>query len=169
MKCMTSQEALTHIRYTGWASRKLLDAAKALPAELRDKNLGVSHESILATLAHTFFADSIWYKRMVDTSAAEPYPKEVPPFDQLDTRWRELLAKWEAWVETLSDAQLEETFHYQGWDGKDHESPRKHILSHVVNHATLHRGQVMAMFRQVGVKPPPTDLLYFHRELNPKE
>jgi uncharacterized damage-inducible protein DinB len=36
---------------------------------------------------------------------------------------------------------------------------------HVVNHATLHRGQVMGMLRQMGIDPPHTDLMNFYREL----
>jgi uncharacterized damage-inducible protein DinB len=31
---------------------------------------------------------------------------------------------------------------------------------HVVNHATLHRGQVVGMIRQLGIVPPSTDLLF---------
>jgi uncharacterized damage-inducible protein DinB len=37
-------------------------------------------------------------------------------------------------------------------------------MQHVVNHATLHRGQVVGMIRQLGVAPPPTDLLFYLME-----
>ena len=43
---MTAQEARMHIRYSGWASRKVLEAALALSAEDRVKPMSVSHESI---------------------------------------------------------------------------------------------------------------------------
>ena len=39
------------------------------------------------------------------------------------------------------------------------------VLFHIVNHATLHRGQVMAMLRQLGHVPPGTDYLFFHLNL----
>jgi uncharacterized damage-inducible protein DinB len=39
------------------------------------------------------------------------------------------------------------------------------IVTHVVNHATLHRGQIVAMLRQLGAKPPATDILWYYREL----
>jgi len=38
-------------------------------------------------------------------------------------------------------------------------------LTRKVNHATLHRGQVMSMLRQLGVKPPATDLIFYYRDL----
>jgi uncharacterized damage-inducible protein DinB len=34
-------------------------------------------------------------------------------------------------------------------------------MQHVVNHATLHRGQVVGMIRQLGLQPPAVDLLYY--------
>ena len=39
------------------------------------------------------------------------------------------------------------------------------LLLHVVNHATLHRGQVMGMIRQLGIAPPATDFLFFYRDV----
>jgi len=32
------------------------------------------------------------------------------------------------------------------------------------NHSTYHRGQVAAMLRQLGEKPPSTDLIRFYRQ-----
>ena len=38
-----------------------------------------------------------------------------------------------------------------------------------VNHATMHRGQIVGMIRQLGIEPPSTDLLfYLRREISPK-
>jgi uncharacterized damage-inducible protein DinB len=33
-----------------------------------------------------------------------------------------------------------------------------------VNHSTYHRGQIVTMLRQLGAKPPTTDLILFYRE-----
>ena len=42
-------------------------------------------------------------------------------------------------------------------------------MRHVANHATLHRGQVVGMIRQIGIDPPSTDLLfYLRRDISPK-
>ena len=42
-------------------------------------------------------------------------------------------------------------------------------MQHVANHATMHRGQVVGMVRQMGIEPPSTDLLfYLRREISPK-
>jgi uncharacterized damage-inducible protein DinB len=36
---------------------------------------------------------------------------------------------------------------------------------HLVNHATYHRGQVVAQLRQLGHAPPATDLVYWRGAL----
>ena len=161
---MTTEEALQHFQYTAWASHKLMDAVKDIPGDSLTKPLAVSHDSILGTLAHTFFADSIWYMRAVDPQWPRPNPKEVPPLDELTQRWTDLLQRWEAWIQTRTNEDLEGPVSYRLLDGTPFESKLKEVVLHVVNHGTLHRGQVVAMLRQVGVKPPATDLIFYYRE-----
>ena len=78
----------------------------------------------------------------------------------------DLLQKWISWADTLTDADIERVIEYKALDGKPLRTPLWQIILHVVNHATLHRGQAMAMLRQLGVKPPGTDLIYYYRELD---
>ncbi|HEV8140406.1 MAG TPA: DinB family protein, partial [Pyrinomonadaceae bacterium] len=42
-------------------------------------------------------------------------------------------------------------------------------MQHVANHATMHRGQIVGMIRQLGIEPPSTDLLFYLRsDISPK-
>jgi len=42
-------------------------------------------------------------------------------------------------------------------------------MQHVANHATLHRGQVVGLIRQLGIEPPSTDLLFYLRsDISPR-
>jgi uncharacterized damage-inducible protein DinB len=162
---MTAQEARLHIRYSGWASRKLMETAGNLTEEQRTRPMSVSHESLQQTLAHIYFADSVWYARTVDPSCPAPSPDSRPTLDSLMVDWPDLQRKWEAWADSISDADLERVAQYKLLNGSPGESPVWQIVNHVVNHATLHRGQVVAMMRQLGAKPPATDVLYYYREL----
>jgi uncharacterized damage-inducible protein DinB len=38
------------------------------------------------------------------------------------------------------------------------------LVQHATNHGSYHRGQVAVFLRQLGVKPPTTDLVAFDRE-----
>ena len=162
---MTPQEVSLHLRYSGWASRRLLEAARALAPDDISKPMGVSHQSLLGTLAHIYFADRIWYRRTVDPSMPAPDPSYVPPLESLTAEWQELQKKWEAWSDSLTDADLERKVQYRYMNGDPGETPAWQIVMHLVNHATLHRGQAMGLLRQLNTKPPGTDLISYYREL----
>jgi len=162
---MTAQEALLHLRYTAWASRRLIQAVRELPVEKHSTDHQISHASLIGTLCHTFFADAVWYMRAVDPSLPYPNPKEVIPLEELEPRWNALLDKWEAWAQSLTDSDLDRVVTFRFMDGNTGSTLLKHVILHVVNHGTLHRGQVVALIRQAGVKPPGTDLIYYYREL----
>jgi uncharacterized damage-inducible protein DinB len=162
---MTAAEARTHIRYSGWASRRLLDAAAALTEEQRTKPMGVSHESIQGTLGHIHFADRVWYKRTVEPELTMPSVDELSSAEAITVDWPALQSKWEAWSDSLADRDLERVVIYKMLNGTSAESPASHVVLHLVNHATLHRGQVVGMLRQLSVKPPVTDLIFYLRDL----
>src|SRR5215472_6570329 len=120
---MTTQEARSLIRYSGWATRKLLDAAAALTPEQRTQEMKVSHESLQQTLAHIYFADSVWYTRTVDPSRPVPNPGDRPTLESLMVDWPDLQRKWEAWVDSISDVDLERVAQYKLMNGSPGESP----------------------------------------------
>jgi uncharacterized damage-inducible protein DinB len=158
---MTPAEIRLHIRYSGWASRKLLDAALALPEEQQRREFGVSHKSLIGTLEHIFFADRIWLARTVD-------PRVLESGETLSVAWPQIQKRWEDWAAALSEPDIVRMIEYKDLKGKDHRTPVWQIALHVVNHATLHRGQAMSLLRQLGATPPTTDLIHYYRETNVK-
>lgn len=152
---MTLEEIRLHLAYSTWASRKLAAAAEALTEEQQHKDFGVSHKSLKGTLDHIFFADRIWLMRI--------NPSEDPTLE-----WPAVHEKWAAWAEALSPEELERSIDYKDMRGNPHTTPIWQIVLHVVNHATLHRGQAMSLLRELGVAPPPTDLIFYYRELKIK-
>jgi uncharacterized damage-inducible protein DinB len=153
---MTIDEARTHLKYTAWASRRLLDAALQLPADELHREMNVSHKSVHQTLTHIHFADRIWLARVQGAPIEQSEPIEIA--------WPEIHRRWQEFAGSLSDSDLARIISYKDMAGNPHETPLWQIILHHVNHATLHRGQVMAMFRQLGHAPPPTDLIFYYRE-----
>ena len=161
---MTAQEACTHIRYSGWASRKVLEAALALSPEDRAKPMNVSHESIARTLTHIYFGDAIWYSRIADPGYAVPAHDALPSFDFVVDEWPRLQARWEAWADAATDAEIARQVLFKSLFAGDAGLPAWQIVMHVVNHGTLHRGQIVGMLRQFNVKPPATDIVFYYYE-----
>ncbi|HEY0986041.1 MAG TPA: DinB family protein, partial [Kofleriaceae bacterium] len=65
----------------------------------------------------------------------------------------------------LSDAELAGSIRFRFVGGGDGEMTRGEILMHLVNHATYHRGFIGDMLNQAQVKPRPTDLTVFLRDV----
>jgi uncharacterized damage-inducible protein DinB len=160
---MTPNEARTLIRYSGWASRKVLAAALQLTMEELERSNGISHGSIAGTLAHIYLADRVWEERM--TGSNKPLVWDASLAEAADA-WPSVQQAWEAWADAATDTELERRVKYRSINGTDAETPAYQIAMHVVNHATLHRGQVVGMIRQLGVQPPVTDMIYYFRELD---
>ncbi len=162
---MTLHEARTLIRYSGWASGKVLKAAMQLPlAELQLPN-GVSHGSIAGTLAHIYLADRVWVERI--TAADKPVVWDAS-LAEAEAAWPGIQRDWETWADSQADGDLEKVIHYKSIAGNPAQNTAGEIVTHVVNHATLHRGQVVGMLRQLGVQPPATDFIFYLRELAAK-
>ena len=154
---MNAEEARRHLRYSRWASLRLLDAAMKLPKDQLERDLGTSHKGLLETLNHIHMADRAWLMRVLGK------PPQ-PPAGPVETEWPATLDQWQQWAAALTDADLPRVIDYRDLKGNPHRSTLQDIVMHVVNHATLHRGQAMGMMRQLGATPPPTDLIFFYRE-----
>ena len=151
---------LLHLDYSLWATSKLLDAASRLSSAELTRDLQVSHSSVLITLQHIYYADRTWLARLEGRQIDFADPAPGPTLPQLKEHWPPVLAGLKAYVE--AEADLDRQLTSRRLNGDTFTIARWKILLHVVNHATLHRGQVMAMLRQLGHVPPATDLFYFY-------
>lgn len=158
---MTAKEAQTLLAYTVWASHKILDASLKLPPEEFHKPTGISHDSIAGTLNHIYWADRAWFERIANPAAPLPAPTS---WEETHAAWPELLGRWQQWATELADGDLDRVLEYKSLAGTPAHTPLDQIVMHVVNHATLHRGQIMGMLRQRGIEPPHTDMIYYFRE-----
>jgi len=157
---MTPAEIRTHLKYSTWASQRVFEAVKKLNPNDLTRNVGASHGSILGTLSHIHFADRIWYSRVVDPN--EPVIRESD-LGTLEKEWPAIQRKWESWAEGLQDADLGRLVPAKSPDGVAYQVATEKAVLHLVNHNTLHRGQVMGMIRQLGIAPPATDLMMYYR------
>ena len=73
------------------------------------------------------------------------------------------------YVSELDDAKLTSELAFKLLSGDASSMRLVDQMQHVANHATMHRGQVVGMIRQLGIEPPSTDLIfYLRKEISPK-
>jgi len=64
-----------------------------------------------------------------------------------------------SWVEELTPEVLESNLAYVRTDGHELVAPLWHVVPHLFNHQTHHRGQVTTLLFQLGKDPGPTDFM----------
>ena len=166
---MTLHDLRVLLDYHYWARDRLLDAVEPLTAEQFTRDLGSSFRSIRDTVAHIYAAEWIWLSRWQGHSPTAPLPaNRFPDVAAVCQVWAEHEAKVRAFLDGLGEEGLTRVFDYTLINGTPGRSVFWHMLQHVVNHATYHRGQVTTMLRQIGAAPPKsTDLIAFYREREP--
>ena len=153
--------------YSRWASERTLQAARPLSQEELARDLGDSYKGVLGTLSHIFQADRIWLSRLRGTPRLTlSDPDEIWTLDGLAEAWSVTADGYRDWLNGVDDLQTNLT--YKNLAGQSQALPLWQVLSHVVNHATYHRGQITTMLRQLGYLPVATDLhvFYMSRQTN---
>ncbi len=161
--------------YTEWANDLAMDAASKLPDEDLRRDAGISHNSIFGTLVHMAGAEWIWVERWHGHSPAKAEAWSQWSTDScadlptLKQRWTELVNRRRQYVSELDESKFVAELPFKLLSGDPSSMPLVNQMQHVVNHATMHRGQIVGMIRQLGSEPPATDLLfYLRREISPK-
>ena len=153
--------------FNRWANHRLLDAAGELSHEELTRDLKSSNPSVLATLLHIFWSEWVWFRRW---NGESPKQKDLPGADLRDAaatgaRWHELEIEQQQFIGDLRDEDLVRRVRYENFAGQTWEYSLQHVMQHVVNHSSYHRGQVVTMLRQLGAAPPKSlDLITFYRE-----
>ncbi|MBI4909774.1 MAG: DinB family protein [Acidobacteria bacterium] len=156
----------TQLRYTAWATSRILDAASKLTAEELARDFGTADKSVLGTLTHTFAADRIWIARVLGAIPARFLELEKDMFlEVLQSDWPKVNEQWLAWAGGLDDEGVKATISYKDLKGNSHTTPAWQIVMHVINHATHHRGQAAGMIRSMGHTPPVLDMIAYYRSL----
>jgi len=161
--------------YTEWANDLAMEAADELPDDNLRRDVGISHKSIFGTLAHMAGAEWIWLERWHGRSPAKAEawsmwtPESCGDLMTLNERWGDVVDRRADFITQLDEARLTADLPFRLLSGDASSMRLVDQMQHVVNHATLHRGQIVGMIRQLGIEPPSTDLLFYLRsEISPK-
>ena len=161
--------------YTEWANDLARNAAAQLPEQDLRRDVGISHKSIFGTLLHMAGADWIWLERWNGRSPAKDQAwllwttESCPDLAALDERWRDVIDRRAQFISGLDEERLAAELSFKLLSGDPSSMRLVDQMRHIANHATMHRGQIVGMIRQLGIEPPATDMLfYLRRDISPK-
>ena len=163
---VTTETLRSHLNYSAWASRLLVESAAQLSEDELIRDFKTSDKSVLGTLVHVFAADRIWLDRL-ESRPKQPFVSDSDySLNVLQNEWPALQDRWTNWIAGLTDAMVYDVLRYSDLRGNQWEQPIWQIVLHVVNHGSHHRGQVSGFLRAMGRTPPACDLIFYYRTLN---
>ena len=153
--------------YNRWANGRLYDAARHLDEDAYHRDMGAFFGSLNGTLNHILVGDLIWMARFTGESEAPTALDTVLYDDREELREARMVedARIVAFVERLEEADLTAPLRYHSLvHAAVVEQTLGSALAHFFNHQTHHRGQAHCLLSQLGMTPPPLDLVYFQRD-----
>lgn len=150
---MTPSQLQTQTHYNRWANQRLLEAAAALAAEERERDLRASFVSLQGTLIHILWGERGWLNFwQTDNFVPQPAPGDYPDFASLQRAWSTHDEACVSYLCNLTQAELDAP---RTLDATTYTLGE--LIQHALNHSTYHRGQVALLLRQLGHTPPFTD------------
>ena len=158
--------------YDRWANHRTLQSAGALSVDQFTRDLGGSFRSVRDALLHIIGGEWGWlaYWKAPSHGAAFLadlwdrhdtlfHPDAFPDIAAVRLRWAEVEKEQTEFVNSLTDEALRKMLPV-----RETEASLAHLMQHLANHSTYHRGQIAMMMRQLGAKPVATDFRLFLEE-----
>jgi uncharacterized damage-inducible protein DinB len=163
---MNYEELELSLDYHYWAQNRMFDALALLSAEQWTRPLESSFKSIRDTAAHNWAGERVWCSRWQGVSPNGLQSSEsFPTAYSLRVASQQLEQEVRSVVRKIGPEDIDRRFEYKGFFGAEQSAVFWHMVQHVVNHASYHRGQLTTMLRQVDATPPKgMDLITFYRE-----
>lgn len=155
-----------------WVNHLLVEAAEKLSDEQLRRSFAIGQGSIWKSLAHLYAAEYVWLEALHgkpgsiapgDASGKLPGNQEGPDaarsLTELKTRWSELDARWQRYLDELAPQRLDDVVYKLRSSGGRFAFRRADILLHVCTHAHYTVAQVINMLRHAGVESLPDPML----------
>ena len=150
-------ETVEHLRdlfkYDDWANRRTISALEASPSEKSRR-----------ILAHLLITKQEYFERLGG--------KDSTGFDfWLDmnlegSTWlaRSTHANYSRLLDRADEPVLEQIAKYNTSEGVPYQNTYRELLTHVLLHSSIHRGNIVLKMREEGLEPPKIDYIIYLRE-----
>jgi uncharacterized damage-inducible protein DinB len=166
---MTKDDIQLVYEYDRWANNRALHAASTLNAEEFTRDLGGSFRSVRDTLVHIVGSQWAWLTYWKEPSPSSAFladlwtredalfnPSAFPELPAVQLKWAEVEREQVEFVNRVTNESLQRMLPVL-----ETQISLVHLMQHLANHSTYHRGQVALMMRQLAAKPLATDFAMF--------
>lgn len=157
-------------RYNAWQNKGLREMIADMDRDALYKDRGAFFGSIMGTLNHLLWGDTIWISRFDGGVAPDPAIKDSVNFTPTPAVWAaenfRMDARIRLWAGRLRAIDLVGDLEwYSGAMGRQMSRPKALCVMQLFNHQTHHRGQVHAMLTAMGKRPNDTDLPFMPEDI----
>lgn len=157
-------------RYNVWQNKQLQDVLADVDEGVLTADRGAFFGTILQTLSHILWGDTIWMSRLgvgvappaVSGAESITYAASGAAWAEQRMRLDQQILDWSHNV-TEDDLAGDERW-YSGATQRDVVQPRWLCVAHMFNHQTHHRGQVSQMLHAAGLTPPVSDIIFMPKD-----
>jgi uncharacterized damage-inducible protein DinB len=155
--------------YDRWANNRVLQAVSTLSDEQFTRDLGGSFRSVRDALVHIIGGEWGWLAYWKEPSPGSAFvtdlwtrqdalfnPNAFLNVAAVRSKWAELEKEQAEFVNRVTNESLEKMLPF-----RTTRVSLAHLMQHLANHSTYHRGQVALMMRQLGAEPLATDFHVF--------
>lgn len=160
----------TMAQYNRWQNNQIWDFVQPMNQDALTLDRGAFFGSILGTLNHILFGDTMWLFRLGAIVEKPNYGiTDSTDITATIAEWRaariDMDTRIEDWSQTMDETALAQnlTWH-SGATGLDYTHPVAICVTHLFNHQTHHRGQIHAMLTAAGSKAPVSDLPFMPQD-----
>lgn len=159
---LTSMVSAAHIRelvaYNRWANDKVFGALEHVSDDALSAARSASRGSLFATVAHIATSQVVWLTRFTGaTPPAYDFATRTGVIHAVDAAQTAL----EAFAAGLAADDWDRLIEYRDSSGAAHSVPLGRLLTHLVNHGTLHRGEARFQLGELGHSPGDMDYVLF--------
>ncbi len=153
--------------YMAWANGIMLENA----ARLSQQDLGKQREALFGNIAGTIDHILVVAEIFLAHLKGEDNPHQSRrrdvslSFPCIDDRLRAIDKQLVILAQDYSPSELKETIEFLFVDGSDGAMTREHILLHLANHATYHRGFVSTLIYPILGDSKASDITVFVRDV----
>jgi uncharacterized damage-inducible protein DinB len=157
-------------RYNAWQNSALREMVLAMDRDELTKERGAFFGSIMGTLNHLLWGDTLWMSRFDGGAGSDMSIKESVDLTPTPAVWAadrfRVDGRITLWTQNLKSVDLVgDLTWFSGAVGRDMSKPMALCVTHFFNHQTHHRGQVHAMLTAAGQKPIDTDIPFMPEDL----
>ncbi|MFZ0520748.1 MAG: DinB family protein [Candidatus Acidiferrales bacterium] len=166
---MTKDDIQLLFEFDRWANSRVLQAASTLNAEDFTRDLGGSFRSVRDTLVHIVGSESSWLRCWKEPSPSAAFiddvwtqhearfdPNAFPDLAAVQSKWVEIEKEQNDFVNRATTESLGRMLPLGA-----KQISLAHLMQHLANHSSYHRGQIALMMRQLAAEPLATDFAMF--------